>query len=76
MNNQDEGKATEKVLGPFIIANAIVWGAVMVGTAFILKGTGLMSKILPIMGGGAAFCTVILPGAVAARIKKLLHSRE
>lgn len=76
MTNQAEKKAVEKVLGPFIIANAIVWGAVIVGTAFILKGSGLMPKLLPILGGGAAFCTVILPGALAGSIKKRIQAGD
>jgi len=76
MTSEKGNTPAEKVLGPFIIANAVVWGAVMVGTAFILKGTGLMPKVLPILGGGAGFCVVILPGAMAARLKKLLNPAE
>lgn len=72
MTSEKKSVPGEKVLGPYIIANAIVWGAVIVGTAFILKGTGMMSKILPILGAGAAFAVVILPGAMAARLKKML----
>ncbi|HDP94862.1 MAG TPA: hypothetical protein ENN40_05830 [Candidatus Aminicenantes bacterium] len=62
----------DKVLGPFIIANAIVWGAVILGVAFVLKGSGMMSSIMPVLGPGAVFAVVILPGALAARIKKPL----
>jgi len=73
--NKTDSKV-EKVLGPYILANAVIWGAVIVGSAFILKDSGQMPKMLPILGGGAAFCTVILPGALAARIKKILHPEE
>jgi len=48
-------------LGIFIIANAIVWGAVMIGVSLTVKGSGYMEKIIPIMGAGAGFSVIILP---------------
>jgi len=48
-------------LGIFIIANSIVWGIVLIGTSLILGGTGQMPKILPLLGGGAAFSVIFLP---------------
>lgn len=46
--------------GAFIIANAIVWGAVIIGTSLVLRNSGLMPKVLPILGGGAAFSVIFL----------------
>ena len=61
MTEQKEKSMQKKRVGWFIIANAIVWGAVMIGIAFALRGTGLMNKVLPILGGGAGFSVIFLP---------------
>lgn len=37
-----------------ILANAIIWAAVIIAVAVILQGTGWFAKLLPILGGGAA----------------------
>jgi hypothetical protein len=47
-------------VGWYIISNAIVWGAVMIGISLKLRGTGLMNDLLPILGAGAGFSVVIL----------------
>jgi len=57
--NGNSKKRSSKV-GYIIIGNAIVWGAVIIITALILRGTGLMSKLIPVLGGGAGFSEVIL----------------
>ena len=54
----------------FIISNAIVWGAVMIGISFILKGTGYTDKVLPILGGGAGFSVVILSTLLVEKKEK------
>jgi hypothetical protein len=51
-----------KNLGAAIIANAIIWAAVILGTAFKLKGTGLASDVTPIIVGGAAASNLLLGG--------------
>jgi hypothetical protein len=40
--------------GPLIIANAIIWGAVIIATALALRGTEEKTQVLSIIGGGAA----------------------
>ena len=50
----------ESKLATVIIANAIIWGAVLVGSAIVLRGTGLFRHLLPILGGGAAGSLIIL----------------
>jgi hypothetical protein len=44
------------------IALAIVWAAVILACAAVLRGTGYWDKLLPIVGGGAAAHIVILGG--------------
>lgn len=47
--------------GPSIlIANAIIWGAVMIGCSVRLKGTGAFSEIQTILAGGAIASLFIL----------------
>ncbi len=51
-----------------IIAVAIVWAAVILATAIVLKGTSYWLRILPIVGGGAA-ATLILMGGHRCRAR-------
>ena len=59
----------EAKLGIFIIANAIVWGAVMIAVSSVLKGTGMMSKVSPILSGGSLFSVIFLPVLLIKRKK-------
>ena len=47
-----------------ILAVAIVWAAVLVAAAAVLRGTAYWAQILPILGGGSAM-TVLLVGAAS-----------
>jgi hypothetical protein len=49
--------------GYSIIAVAIVWAAVILATSAVLEGTDYFSKLIPILGGGAAATLIILGGA-------------
>jgi hypothetical protein len=52
-----------------VIANAIIWGAVIVATASRLKGTDYFSDLLPILGGGAA-ASLLVVGMCAVKKKQ------
>ncbi len=41
------------------IGIAIIWAAVILASATILKGTPHWGQMLPILGGGAAACIII-----------------
>ena len=43
------------IIGYFIIGSAIIWGAVMLGCSFKLKGTPYYEEISPVLTGGALF---------------------
>ena len=43
---------------------AIIWAAVIIASAFILKDTVYFAQILPILGGGAAGSIVVLAGGL------------
>jgi hypothetical protein len=52
-------------IGFFIIGSAIIWGAVMLGCSFALKGTGCYSEIQNILGAGAGIHIVLIWGPLA-----------
>jgi hypothetical protein len=59
--NESEKNGGRDRLGVFIIANAIVWGAAIIGVSIILRGSGHMKVVAPVLGGCASFSVVILP---------------
>jgi hypothetical protein len=67
MTQSEEKCLSKKRVGTYIIGNAIVWGAVIIGVSLVLRGTGLMSKLLPILAGGAGFSVVILSGMLVGK---------
>ena len=48
--------------GTVVIAVAIIWAAVILASAHVLQGTGLMGTMIPILGGGAAGCIIVVGG--------------
>jgi hypothetical protein len=51
-----------KKANPVILANAIIWAAVIIASATVLQGTGYVGKMILILGGGAAATNIILGG--------------
>ena len=49
-------------VGMIVIANAIIWGFVMIMCSITLKGTGAYQEIQLILGGGAAASLVVVGG--------------
>jgi len=43
-----------------VIANAIIWGFVVIACARALEGTGAYKEIQPILGGGAAVSLLVV----------------
>ena len=63
-------RATESdTLGETIVAVAIVWAGVIIGSTVILQGTEYFSRLLPILGGGAAI-TIILLGILESNLRR------
>jgi hypothetical protein len=67
MTDLKEKGSIKKRIGACIIGNAIVWGIVIIATALVLRGTGLFGKLLPILGGGAAFSEATLSGLLVGK---------
>jgi len=47
-----------------ILANAIIWAAVIAATALTVTGTEYVSQLLIVVGGGAATSVVIVGGGI------------
>jgi|GEM_PF-1571998 len=47
-----------------VIGNAIVWAAVLLGSAVALNGTGVFGQISSILAGGAAASVLLVGGGV------------
>jgi len=60
-----------KSIGLYILASAIIWGAVMIGCSLKLKGTACFDEITVILSTGAAFHLLFIWGPLAAQFKKL-----
>jgi len=59
----------KKSIGAFIIASAVVWGAVIMGCALKLKGTSMYEEISLILYGGVIFHLLFIWGPLAAQFK-------
>ena len=57
-------------LGYFILASAIVWSAVIIGCAVILKGTSYYNEISPVLTGGMLFHLLFIWGPLGALSRK------
>ncbi len=57
-------------IGYFIIASAIVWGAVIIGCSLKLKGTPYYDEISPILIGGASFHLIFIWGSLVSQFRK------
>lgn len=47
-----------------VLANAVIWAAVLLGAAFVSGGTDCFSQLSTVLGGGAAASVVIVGGGV------------
>ena len=57
-------------IGAFIIGSAIIWGAVIIGCSFALKGTECYDKIQNILVGGVLSHIVLIWGPLTAILNK------
>ena len=57
-------------IGSFIIGSAIIWGAVILGSSFALKGTESYMEIQYILNGGAAAHLILIMAPIGAKFGK------
>jgi len=65
-----------KTIGALIIASAIIWGAVILGCSFALKGTDCYSSIQNILSGGVISHLILIWGPMGLLYKKLKGSES
>lgn len=58
-----------RTIGAFIIASAVIWGAVIIGCSLKLKGTGCFQDISLILTAGAVIHLLFIWGPLAAQFK-------
>ncbi len=58
------------IVGYYIIASAIIWGATILGCAYKLKGTGCYQEISYILSSAAGIHLIMIWGPLAAQMKK------
>jgi hypothetical protein len=64
------GKGQKMKKEPIILlANACIWGLVMILTSLALKGTGAYQEIQHILAGGAAFSLLMVAGVFRRKSK-------
>ena len=64
-----------KTIGAFIIASAIIWGAVIIGSSFALKGTECYDKIQNILIGGVLSHLILVWSPLALLLKKTKENK-
>ena len=66
----DKMKTRAWTSGGLIIASAIIWGAVILGCSFALKGTECYSEIQNILVGGTFAHIILIGGGTSVLIFK------
>ena len=69
-------KKTAYSVGGLIIASAIIWGAVIVGCSFALKGTECYANIQYILFGGLMSHIILIWAPLAVLFKKTKERQE
>ena len=64
-----------KTIGALIIASAIIWGAVIVGSSYALKGTECYDKIQNILVGGVVSHMILIWGPLTLLFKKIKKNK-
>ena len=63
------------IMGTLVIASALIWGLVIIGTSIALKGTECYDKIQNYLVGGVVM-HMILIGGMFPLIKKLKNEKK
>jgi len=65
-----------KSIRAFTIASAIIWGAVILGCSFALKGTECYGKIQNILVGGVLSHIILIWGPLAVLLNKAKENKS
>ena len=64
-----------KSIGAFTIASAIIWGVVIIGCSYALKGTECYSEIQNILVGGVMSHIILIWGPLAVMFNKINENK-
>ncbi len=56
--------------GSATLGVAIVWAAVIMACAIVLKDSGYFSQLIPILGGGAAASVIVVIGGCKGKSRE------
>ncbi|MCD4746491.1 MAG: hypothetical protein K8R58_09340 [Bacteroidales bacterium] len=68
-------KSIGVTVGGLILASAVIWGAVIVGCSFALKGTECYNEIQNILIGGVGAHLILIWGPMGVLFKKIKESK-
>lgn len=62
-------------LGIYIMASALIWGLVIIGCSYSLKGTGCYDKIQNILVSGVVIHNILIWGPLTVLFKKARENK-
>ena len=62
----------KRILGPYIIGSAIIWGVTIIGASLMMGDLEEKSRVLSLLGSGAGIHLILIWGPLAAAFKKLM----
>jgi hypothetical protein len=65
-----EGSMEKGKIGYLIISSAVVWGAVIIGCAMVLKGTPYKDNVSLVVLGGAVFHLLFIWAPLGKQFRK------
>lgn len=65
-----------QTLGPYIIGSALIWGVTIIGVSLLMEGFEEKSRVLTMLGTGAALHLVMIWGPLAASLKKVMQHQH
>lgn len=65
-----------QTIGAFIIASAIIWAAVIMGSSYALTGTECYHKIQNILAGGVILHIILIWGPLVILFKRIRENKS
>ena len=69
MNREKKETEMKSRLQTAVVVIALIWAAVIIATSMVLAGVPEFSRVLTILGGGAAASIILLGGMIAQERK-------
>jgi hypothetical protein len=66
----------QRILGPYVIGSALIWGVTIVAASMIMEGVENRAQLLSLLSTGAGVHLILIWGPLAAAIGKLRGRNE